>query len=166
VLRLDPKKAFDKMNHHGLFIKLMDRMLPNKLLATLEYWFSICFTCVRWGAKFSGFFKLVCGIRQGGVLSPHLFAVYIDDLIKLIQSSNVGCMIGVISMNILVYADDIILLAPSVGALQHMISVCETHLAYLDMTLNAKNVFVCAFVHCIKMIVVLLSLYLVKVCVG
>jgi len=136
---LDLKKAFDKMNHHGLFIKLMDRMLPNKLLATLEYWFSICFTCVRWGAKFSGFFKLVCGIRQGGVLSPHLFAVYIDDLIKLIQSSNVGCMIGVISMNIFVYADDIILLAPSVGALQHMISVCETHLAYLDMTLNTKK---------------------------
>jgi hypothetical protein len=90
---LDLHKAFDKMNHHGLFIKLMERMVPNNLLTTLEYWFSICATCVRWGDSFSAFIKLNCGVRQGGVLSPYFFAIYIDDVVKVVERSNVGCNI-------------------------------------------------------------------------
>jgi hypothetical protein len=71
---LDLSKAFDRMSHHGLFIKMMDRMIPNALLATLEYWFSICETCVRWGDVYSEYTQFKCGVRQGGVLSPYLFA--------------------------------------------------------------------------------------------
>lgn len=136
---LDLRKAYDKMNHHGLFNKLMERMLPNKLLCTLEYWFSICFTCVRWGDSVSNFIKLKCGVRQGGVLSPHFFAVYIDDIIKVIQRSNFGCKIGIVSVNIFMYADDIMLVAPSVGALQNMLILCEKLLGELDMALNPKK---------------------------
>jgi len=43
------KKAFDKMNHFGLYIKLMGRMIPNCLLSLIEHWFNICVTCVRFG---------------------------------------------------------------------------------------------------------------------
>jgi len=133
------KKAFDKMNWHGLFLKLMDRMLPVNALRTFEYWFSICSTCVRWGDSFSNVIKLKCGVRQGGVLSAYFFAIYIDDIIKIIQQSRNGCRIGIISVGIFLYADDIILLAPSVSALQQMLTLCENHLAYLDMALNAKK---------------------------
>ena len=136
---LDMKKAFDKMNWHGLFLKLMDRMLPVNALRTFEYWFSICSTCVRWGDSFSNVIKLKCGVRQGGVLSAYFFAIYIDDIIKIIQQSRNGCRIGIISVGIFLYADDIILLAPSVSALQQMLTLCENHLAYLDMALNAKK---------------------------
>lgn len=136
---LDLRKAFDKMNHHGLFIKLMDKMLPNNLLCLLEYWFNICSTCVRWGDSFSNLIQLKCGVRQGGVLSPYFFALYINDIINDIQRSHFGCYIGVVSVNIFLYADDILLLAPSVGALQNMLILCESHLAHLDMALNAKK---------------------------
>jgi len=77
---LDLTKAFDKMNHHGLFIKLMDKRIPVMLLRVIEHWFSIGNTCVKWGTYFSQSFKLLCGVRQGGVLSPYLFAVYIDSV--------------------------------------------------------------------------------------
>jgi hypothetical protein len=117
----------------------MERMLPNVMLSTLEYWFSICSTCVRWGDSLSYFIKLRCGVRQGGVLSPQFFAVYIDDIIKAIQRSNFGCKIGIISVNIFLYADDIILLAPTVTALQSMLNLCEAHLVHLDMALNSKK---------------------------
>ena len=117
----------------------MERMLPNRLLCTLEYWFIICSTCVRWGDSFSNYIKLKCGVRQGGVLSAYFFAVYIDDIIKIIQRSNLGCYIGIVSVNIFLYADDILLLAPSIDALQKMLTLCESHLANLDMALNAKK---------------------------
>ena len=73
---LDLSKAFDKMSHCELFIKLMERRIPDILLCILEHCFSIGCTCVKWGTYFSGYFYLFCGMRQGGVLSPHLFAVY------------------------------------------------------------------------------------------
>jgi len=136
---LDLKKAFDKMNHHGLFLRLMERMLPINALSTIEYWFSICSTSVRWGDCFSNFINLKCGVRQGGVLSPYFFAVYIDQIVEVIRRNNIGCTIGILCVGIFLYADDIILLAPSVNALQQMLTLCETHLAYLDMTLNAKK---------------------------
>ena len=78
---LDISKAFDKMNHHGLFMKLMKRSVPINLLLVMEKWFANNYTCVKWGSVFSVFFQLHCGIRQGGVLSPYLFALLIDDVI-------------------------------------------------------------------------------------
>ena len=68
---LDLTNAFDKMNHQGLLIKLMERGLPVKVLLLLEKWFDIGVTCVKWGTIiYSAFFVTTCGIRQGGVLSP------------------------------------------------------------------------------------------------
>ena len=54
---LDLKKAFDKMNHFGLYIKLMGRMISNCLLSLTEHWFDICLTCVRFGGYLSVFFS-------------------------------------------------------------------------------------------------------------
>jgi hypothetical protein len=92
-----------------------------------------------WGGYLSNIILLKCGVRQGGVLSPHFFAIYVNDIIKLIQQSNFGCKIGIINVSIFLYADDIILLAPSVDALQRMLILCENHLRQLDMALNAKK---------------------------
>ena len=46
ICALDLSKAFDKMNHCGLFIKLMQRRIPNNLLSIFEHWFSACSSCV------------------------------------------------------------------------------------------------------------------------
>ena len=99
---MDISKAFDKMSHAGLFVKLMKRLIPVKLLSVFENWFSKCFTCVRWASVHSMFLKLECGVRQGGVLSPHLFAVYIDDLVKSVSSCGSGCYIGQFCLSIFI----------------------------------------------------------------
>ena len=138
---LDLTKAFDKMNHFGLFIKLMDRLIPTNLLKVLEHWFSVCYTCVRWNGITSDFFKLKCGIRQGGVLSPHLFAVFIDDIIKTVGKRNIGCKSYQLCASIFLYADDILLMAPSVQCLQKLINIVENDLAYLDMAINTAKSF-------------------------
>ena len=63
-------------------------------------------------------FSLICGVRQGGVLSPVLFAVYTDDLIVKLTKANLGCCIGNVSFCCLFYADDIVLLGGSLYKLQ------------------------------------------------
>ena len=130
---LDLSKAFDKMNHCGLYIKLMDRNVPNCLLEILEHWFSICSTCVRWGPFVSRFVNLSCGVRQGGVLSPHLFSIYVDDVIDKITRSNTGCNVRLMCISIFMYADDILILSPSVIYLQRLIRLVESELSFLDM---------------------------------
>ena len=136
---LDVSKAFDKMNHHGMFIKLMNRRVPVSLLSMLENWFSNCITYVKWSGSCSNSFSLTCGIRQDGVLSPYLFAVYIDDLIVDITKLSIGCVSHFVPVCIVVYADDIILLAPSVTALQRLVTVCDSILQSLDLAINIKK---------------------------
>lgn len=136
---LDISKAFDRMNHHGLFLKLMHRSVPRTVLCVLENWFDKCFTCVKWNSVFSDMFKLNCGIRQGGVLSPYMFAIYIDDIVHKVETAGTGCYLGLICFSIFLYADDMLLLAPSISSLQKLFTVCETELRELDLCINAKK---------------------------
>jgi len=78
---------------------------------------------------------------QGGVLSPHYFAVYIDDLIKRLHRSNCGCFVRSTCVNVFLYADDILflVLAPSIDALMRLLRLVEDELAFLDMALNASK---------------------------
>jgi len=108
ICAVDLSKTFDKMNHHGLFIKLMERNIPMNLLMLLEHWFAIEVTCVKWGSIMSRFIGLVCGIRQSGVLSPYFFSIYIDSVVEKVIKSNLGCYIKWVCMSILLYADDIL----------------------------------------------------------
>ena len=45
---IDLSKAFDKVNHDALFLKLMKRRIPNELLNILVVWLSSCYLCVKW----------------------------------------------------------------------------------------------------------------------
>ena len=115
ICSIDLSEALnDKMDHHALFIQLMRRNIPALLLKLLETWFDLGVTCVKWGSYFSEFVKLSCGIGQGGVLSPYLFAVFIDSVVNKIKNSRLGCYVRHECFSVLLYADDIVLLAPSV----------------------------------------------------
>ena len=64
------------------------------------------------------------GIRQGSIISPYLFKIYVDDLIRRLSCSRVGCHIGGESLNNFSYADDLAILAPSAGALNCLLQIC------------------------------------------
>jgi Reverse transcriptase (RNA-dependent DNA polymerase) len=96
-------KAFDRMNLNVLFTKLIERNLPLKVLHLLEKWFTMSETCVRWGSQCSSFYKLTAGVRQGGVLSPFLFATFIDGIVNKIKDANVGRYVSTICVSIVLY---------------------------------------------------------------
>ena len=50
-------------------------------------------------------FSISNGVRQGGILSPNLFSVYMDDLYKLLINSGIGCFIDNVCFNHAYYAD-------------------------------------------------------------
>ena len=80
---------------------------------------------VKWGGQTSEPFDVKNGVRQGGVCSAILFAVYIDDLIGNLRKSGIGCSILGQYYGILVFADDIVLLSGSRNGLQCMVDICS-----------------------------------------
>ena len=139
VCALDLSKAFDRMNHSALLIKLMKRNFPIQIIEILETWFAVTLTCVKWNNYFSTFFRLNVGVRQGGVLSPLLFAIFIDDLVASVMSANAGCYFSFHCCCIFLYADDILLLSPSISGLQLLLDACEKELNNIDMRINVNK---------------------------
>ena len=70
-------------------------------------------------------FHVSNGVKQGGVLSPILFCVYLDELLLRLKCSGLGCHIGNVSVPAVSYADDISLMAPTVSSLKCMLNIIK-----------------------------------------
>ena len=152
VCYLDASKAFDRLNFWSLFDKLLNRGMPDFIVRLLMYWYTHQCFYVRWGASISEAFYSSNGVRQGGVLSPHLFNVYVDDLSQDLILSKAGCFINNVCVNHLMYADDTVLLAPSARGLQHLLSICQNFANDCDITFNLKKtVYMCFKTKSVKM---------------
>ena len=123
---LDASKAFDRVNHDLLFNILVDRHLPNVILRFLFFWYRDQALSVRWNSTLTPTFGVRNGVHQGGVLSPILFTVYLDELLKRLSTMDIGCHSGYHYVGSLCYADDISLLAPSSSALCILLSECDS----------------------------------------
>ena len=124
------------MLHNALFVKLLRRNVPVCFVLLLINWYSQLQCCVRWQNKLGDSFSVLCGVRQGGVLSPYLFAVYVDDLISLLRRSGYGLYIGRLFIGCLLYADDIVLLSPSCFGLRKLANICEDFGNQWDIKFN------------------------------
>ena len=124
---LDCKKAFDTVEHSKIFKKLCHRIpVIYVRILLVTYLGQRCF--VRWNSKDSALFSVQNGVRQGAVLSPILFSLYVNDLIEILRSSGLGCYVGNKFFGIVAYADDMLLLAPKRNALQRMVDICESYM--------------------------------------
>ena len=98
--------------------------------------------CIKWGQATSDYFTISNGVMQGGILSPRLFAVYVDDLSKQLIDARSGCFIEHQCINHVMHADDICLLAPSALGLQKLLDVCYNFSQCNDVVFNSlKSVY-------------------------
>jgi len=136
---LDASKAFDKVNHGKLFRKLLSNGTPVCIVRLLWHWYSEQTINVSWGYSLSTNIKVKNGVRQGSLLSPLLFNVYLCALSKRLNSLEVGCKIASLVLNHLLYADDIVLISPSVQGLRKLLKICEIYGKEFDITFNPSK---------------------------
>ena len=105
--------------------RVINRKIPVTCLELLKNWLQNWFSCIKWTHVFSATFQIRFGVRQGSVLSPFLFAIYLDD-IPILRSLLPRSFV-------VLYADDI---APSVGELQELFDACVIEVSWLDMNIN------------------------------
>ena len=84
----------------------------------------IGFATAKWNNCESDSFGINNGVKQGGIISAPLFAIYINPLITWLNKTKQGCYIGGICATAFPYADDIVILCSSCSALRNLISIC------------------------------------------
>lgn len=136
---LDLSKAFDLVNYNVLWTKLRDREQPEEIVELLRYWYNNQINQVRWSGALSETYGLACGVRQGGLTSPALFSLYVDQLIGELSSTGVGCSVDGKIINSISYADDMVLLSPSIEALRRLLEICERYALTHGLLYNVKK---------------------------
>ena len=135
-LFLDASKAFDRINYHMLFRKLIKKKLPGIYIRSLFNMYTNSRLQIKWNNVLSTPFNCTNGVKQGGVLSPILFALYIDDLLIELRENGSGCHINSMFCGAFSYADDIVLLAPTVNSLNSMVNTCQNYSTKYDILFN------------------------------
>ena len=117
----------DRVGLLNLFNKLSSSNLPAFITQFLLILYSNLSLRVSWNGAISDNFMSLNRIKQGGILSPFLFNLFIDDLSLELKSLGVGCYGGHLYFGCVAYADDIVLLAPSLVALRVMLECCSQY---------------------------------------
>jgi len=136
---LDATKAFDKVCFTKLFSLLLKRNVPAVILRVILDLYTRQSVSASWKGCISKSFSVTNGVRQGGVLSPILFNVYMDELIYKLKANDIGCHIGQQFTGAICYADDLTILSPSLRGLQNMLNVCEEFANEYHVKFNAKK---------------------------
>ena len=136
---MDMKKAFDMVKHSKLFRKLIESNVPPIFLRLLLVMYISQSAKVRWNGKLSHSFSISNGVKQGAALSTILFCIYIDELIRELRRNREGCWVNGEYVGIVVYADDIALLSPSIDGLQNMIGTCERYAELHNLTFSTHE---------------------------
>ena len=139
VTFLDASKAFDRICHWLLFKKLIDKRIPLFIIKLLVCWFSTQQMHIRWGNTTTSLFCVSNVVKQGTILSPVLFNVYMNQLSVKLNASNIGGDIGGVLVNHLCYTDDICLISLSSARMQQLLNICDTYAKEYDLLYNGSK---------------------------
>lgn len=128
---------YRKLKHYGI---------QGKLLTIIRSMYSRIRTCVKSSGHISHFFENHIGLLQGEVLSPLFFVLYVNDLEnEFIKNGNQPTDLQLLSLFILMYADDMVLLAESVTELQNMLDTLETYTDEWGLVVNVAKTKIVVF---------------------
>jgi hypothetical protein len=128
VVAIDASKAFHKVNRLYLWVKLIEANVEPAIIRSIILYYNESEIIVSLNSENSAPFKSTVGVRQGGILSPRLFAIYVHEMLQIISKMKIGIKIGRISIDVIGYADDILLVSNIKNNLQKMLNFyCHNH---------------------------------------
>lgn len=140
ALFVDMSQAFDTVNHEWLWNKLKVKGLSDKIINTIKAIYKMARAKIKTTYGISETFPIQKGVLQGETMSSILFNIYLEDLVEQLSNSDtipIKAMKAII--HILLYADDIILLAYSIGELQKKINVLHAYCTRLGLRVNLNK---------------------------
>ena len=145
VCFLDVKKAFDHVWHEGLFYKLYHSGISKQIYHLIVNMYTDMYSCVKCQGQRSYWFPVLQGTRQGGVLSPFLYLLYINDLLYQLESSGLGFCIYDINCCCPSVADDMLLGSYSKVGLDKIMNICFGYSVKWRYLYNALKCLVIVF---------------------
>ncbi|XP_065662551.1 uncharacterized protein LOC136085190 [Hydra vulgaris] len=141
ICSLDANKAFDSCNWEKLFEKLYyQKKIPLSVVHTISSLYRAGTANVSYLGCTSEEFRLSQGVRQGSILSPHLYNIYTENpLEKIVSESKVGTSINGVYTGVIAYADDIILQSSTISGLQNLINIVQKYVISNFIKLNAEK---------------------------
>lgn len=139
VAFVDMEKAFDWVDRGLLLYRLLQYNIDGKMYQAIKNYYSQTESCVKLNNMYSEWFQINSGVRQGDPLSPTLFSLYINELAKEIKSMHIGVKFAGLLFNVLLYADDLVLMASSERELQSMLNTVAEWCKQWRLKVNCKK---------------------------
>ena len=137
---IDLRKAFDTVWREGLFYILLQNRLPGKLFNVIQSMYNDNKCRIKFQNGISHEFISNCGVKQGDVLSPTLFNIYINGLVNDLDHANTQpIIIGDVKLTSLLYADDIILLSETQEGLQNALNELTKFCSLWKLDVNKQK---------------------------
>ena len=140
---IDIKKAFNSIFRQGLWYKMNLLGLNCKLLRIVSHMYTKIKCCVRGRDGLTDYFLTLLGVQQGAILSPYLFAFYLNQKPELLYARNAkgGIFISEQEREImlLMYADDMVCVSESVEGLQDSLDLLYDYCNTWKLTVNMKK---------------------------
>ena len=139
VCFVDFQKAFDWVHRDMLQYKLIRSGITGKLYKAIKSLYKSPVACVQLNEERTNWFPTAFGVKQGDNLSPTLFSLYVNDLAMEIKQLNLGIQIDDTNVSILLYADDIVLMAENEHALQKMLQIMWEWTQKWRLSINSEK---------------------------
>ena len=136
---IDYSKAFDSVIHEHLYETMHKLGFPRHIIALLSSLYKNQKGTIRWDNQNCEFFDITKGVRQGCILSPHLFNIYTEQIMREADIDDMGLKIGGRNITNLRYADDTALIADNVTSMRRILYRVDAMGKEAGLKLNAKK---------------------------
>ncbi|OXA64322.1 Retrovirus-related Pol polyprotein from type-1 retrotransposable element R2 [Folsomia candida] len=143
---VDLKSAFDSPPHDKLWRKMASIGMGEKTLRLVKNLYHQANGVVRTGEGLTPSFPIDKGVLQGDSASPLIFNCFIDSVVKDLNNSGIQAIhIGSALLHILMFADDVVLVANTAYQLQQKIDILANSFREMGLTVNISKTKVLLF---------------------
>ena len=148
VAFIDYKKCFDSIDRDALFIVLERNGIQEKMLNALKGLYTSVISAVRSNGELTNFFECPLGLKQGCLLSPKLFCIFVTELSRYLNENGrhgVQFLPGLAIIHHLLFADDTLLVSDTVQGLQSKLNHLRDQSNRLGLVVNLEKTKVMVF---------------------